>query len=766
MPSASKLNDLLGKYQGNAYPAMLADLGQHLGVSTEALSRLALGWAPIVPFKKGPNYQGWWVIPERDASGGVLGLSLRSQNDVKVMYPGSKHGLIYEINPKHEQGGLAYQRGAHNWTRTMDAGLLCPICGKPDGCLLSSENPADPKAVVCIREKSSRTSGMGYLHIRKPEGDVSPEAPVLAPSDYPVIIVEGMSDTAAMMGLGFVTVGRPSNLAGLDELKELVRGRSVVIIGENDQKADGKWPGKEGMEATAQILRGVCKGVKMVMPPEHVKDARAWVVKYGLTREKFLAHVEKHGAEHAEGVILPDDLYATIASCYLNAAHKAAGRYLLRHWEDNWWRFCGGKYVKQCEAEFEQPLLLWADGKKVQRETAKGPTFESLNFGSSLIRDVARHIRKLTLIVSKEIPCWLNGVEDTEDPRNLVVFTNGLLNVPAFIRSENTEELQPGTPDFFTPVAIPYPFDPSATCPLWLKFLGEVFAGSDCQQKIDLLQEWFGYCMVPDTTMQKMMFLRGPSAAGKSVILNILCQIVGVEQAASTSFSSLAKDFGLQPLVGALVCVIPDARISANADVMRGLETLLSITSGEGQQINRKFLDALKQLRLFVRVSIASNEFLDLPDTAGAMLRRLNILEFSHSFVGREDWQLEDKLKIEIPGIAVWALRGLKRLRERKVFTLPESSKMALGDWRTSTNPLASFIEECCEVKDGTRVSKSELFDAWTNWCAERRIKPITKSRFYERVKSTAPFAHSMALEYRGLALTSRAKCQYLGKPV
>lgn len=273
---------------------MIEDLALHLGVSADSLRRLALGWCPIVEFKRGFSYCGWWVIPERDGDGVPTGLGLRNQDDDKIMYPGSKHGLIYEVNPDHEQGEKGYSSGAHNWIRSMDAGVPCAVCGKPDGCLLSAENPADPKAVVCIRTESDRRLKFGYLHIRKAEGQLTGRT-ALADNGGEVVCGEGMSDTAAAMDLGFNAVGRPSNLGGLDILPDLVRGRRVIVVGENDKKKDGSEPGKEGMIATYRALKQAGVDAVMVMPPKAIKDLRAWAVKHGLTRATFLAYVEEHG---------------------------------------------------------------------------------------------------------------------------------------------------------------------------------------------------------------------------------------------------------------------------------------------------------------------------------------------------------------------------------------------------------------------------------------------------------------------------------------
>jgi len=97
------------------------------------------------------------------------------------------------------------------------------------------------------------------------------------PDVDPVLIVEGQSDTAAALEAGFTAVGRPSASGGADLLAALLRGRAVIICGENDAKPDGTWPGRDGANRVADRLRPVCRSVKVMFPPQDTKDIRSWL---------------------------------------------------------------------------------------------------------------------------------------------------------------------------------------------------------------------------------------------------------------------------------------------------------------------------------------------------------------------------------------------------------------------------------------------------------------------------------------------------------
>ena len=88
-----------------------------------------------------------------------------------------------------------------------------------------------------------------------------------------LLIAEGPTDTAALLDLGFAAVGRPSCTGGVGLLADLVgrrREREVVIVSDADA------PGRRGADNLASVLVAYCTTVRIIEPPDGVKDARAW----------------------------------------------------------------------------------------------------------------------------------------------------------------------------------------------------------------------------------------------------------------------------------------------------------------------------------------------------------------------------------------------------------------------------------------------------------------------------------------------------------
>lgn len=112
------------------------------------------------------------------------------------------------------------------------------------------------------------------------------------PPQGPILICEGPTDTAAMLDLGFFSIGRPSCIGCEEMIGQLCRRRDVVIVADNDQPKpgpDGRLvsPGREGAHRLATFLHGRVRSIKIIYPLKG-KDARAWLLS-GATRTTVTA---------------------------------------------------------------------------------------------------------------------------------------------------------------------------------------------------------------------------------------------------------------------------------------------------------------------------------------------------------------------------------------------------------------------------------------------------------------------------------------------
>jgi putative DNA primase/helicase len=120
--------------------------------------------------------------------------------------------------------------------------------------------------------------------------------------------------------------------------------------------------------------------------------------------------------------------------------------------------------------------------------------------------------------------------------------------------------------------------------------------------------------------------------------------------------------------------------------------------------------------QLPTRIVVLTNELPRFSDSSGALASRFVILLLTASFYGRENANLTAELTAELPGIFVWALDGLERLRERGRFAQPAASQDALPSWRLSS-PVGAFVRERCKLGGNESVDRAVLYAAYRDWC-------------------------------------------------
>jgi P4 family phage/plasmid primase-like protien len=332
-------------------------------------------------------------------------------------------------------------------------------------------------------------------------------------------------------------------------------------------------------------------------------------------------------------------------------------------------------------------------------------------------------------------PLWLDG-GGSVPAAEVIAAPNGLFTLDAIAAGSGA--FSPPTPRFFTRNAISFPVPAVTNRPTnWLRCLGEWF--NEDEASIAGLQEWFGYMLSTETAAQKILLIVGPKRSGKGTIVSVFMELIGAANVASTSFTSIAGQFGLEPLVGKRVAVMPDARLSSRTDTAPVVERMLSISGEDPQTINRKNRPEVTT-RLGVRFFVTTNVTPKLPDESGAFASRFYVLHTPNSWYGKEDKKLKDKLRAELPGILKWAARGWVRLRDNGLtFTPNDAAARHCQELAELSSPIRAFVRDRCTVGPQQQVEFGKLFAAWVLWAETGKHPPGTSNVFARDLRIVLP---------------------------
>jgi putative DNA primase/helicase len=392
------------------------------------------------------------------------------------------------------------------------------------------------------------------------------------------------------------------------------------------------------------------------------------------------------------------------------------------------------RLARSCKEEFDRinrrEVVAWR-----LRGGSLGDPPLALPVSKQLLGSVAQNLGGIALVAATiESPGWLRP-DPPHPAHEILPASNGLLHLPTYL--ETGSGLLPSTPEFFSTYALEYAFDPDAPVPqAWIDFLVSLWPKDT--QSIDTLQEWFGYCLTPDTSREKMLTLIGPKRSGKGTIAKVLTALVGKSNVEGPTLTRFANEFGLAGLIGKPLAIIPDARISGKTDRAAAVERLLAITGEDSISIPRKFLPDWSG-KLPTRLMLLSNVLPELPDPAGALASRQIILSLTRSFYGKEDLGLYQRLAGVLPGILLWAIEGWRRLQERGHFLQPETGKELVTAMEHLASPVGAFVAERCEIDVGHEIKCKELYAEWLLWCDERRIKPSPEGIFGRDLHAVVP---------------------------
>jgi len=591
---------------------------------------------------------------------------------------------------------------------------------------------------------------------------------------HTVYLVEGEKGANSLLKQSLIATCSPGGAGKWSrDYAEPLRDRCVAILPDNDA------PGYAHALDVARGLHGIAKAIRIVeLPNLPEKGDVADYFANGGTREAFIELVKstpdwEPSAEDQAKIDQADSAAVVVkvsaregldpaidAQAYLNSIN-VDGISRLVFWRGGFWLWEHGKYTERQQSEIRACVIRDLNSRY------KDLGVQSVNAVMDQIKAQAY------LSSSIEPPVWIDsapvGAADW-NPKEILATRNAIVHLPSYLAGSSFQ--LPATPRFFSTSCLSFDFEPDTGPPTrWLDFLWQLWPGD--QQAIDLLQMWMGYCLMPDTSQQRLLMLLGPTRCGKGTIARVLKHLVGDHNCAGPQFTSLAGPFGLQPLIGKSLAIVPDARLGLRPDQLAIIaERILAITGQDQLTIDRKNRESI-DCTLPTKLMILSNELPRLPDSSGALAKRFLILRCAKNFYGREDEELTAKLLGEASRILLWAVEGWRRLREQRRFVQPVSGQESVADLANLSSPVAEFVDDWCLLgpHDECSIKVDLLYNAWQKWCGsvgERR--PTVRTVFGRDLKAAFPSINAKQQRegsvrtwvYYGIDLSPEVKAEFV----
>jgi len=339
-------------------------------------------------------------------------------------------------------------------------------------------------------------------------------------------------------------------------------------------------------------------------------------------------------------------------------------------------------------------------------------------------KEILDTIKNILLDEKAEELFWL----DNEPNRKIINVKNGMIEW-------GSGNLISHSPKFYSLFQLPVKYDKKAKCSKWKESLKQWIPDSESRK---FIQEYIGYCLIPDNSQQLAIILYGTGSNGKGTFLKVINQLFGPNNVSNISmhrFSGSSGRFETKNIQDKLVNICGDI----DPNFIQKTSKLKNIIHGDsirGEYKHGKSFDFIPVTRMI----FSANEIPKARDKSEGWYRSFAIVEFPNHFSKEDenfDPYLSDKLMGELSGILNWAIEGLKRLKARGYFDIPQKINDAKEEYKFNNDHIKAFLDEKTEPQKSEYILRKKLYKEYKRYCSTNNFKPQTKQKLGEVVKNS-----------------------------
>lgn len=270
-------------------------------------------------------------------------------------------------------------------------------------------------------------------------------------------------------------------------------------------------------------------------------------------------------------------------------------------------------------------------------------------------------------------------------------------------------------------------YRPEVTGQAFLQFLADVQPDEAMRS---FLARLLGHALEGRQTVHVLPIFWGEGANGKSTLVDAAVAALGDYAAPAAAGLLTARNFDPHPtetadLFGRRLAVLHET--DAGRRLAEG--TVKRLTGGDRIKARRMRENFWSFDPSHTFVMLTNHKPLVSGNDEG-IWRRLKLVPFSVVIpVDKRDEELPDRLALEFDAILGWLIGGYQAWR-RDGLDEPKAVTTATASYREESDALGRFIGERCLEGPHRWVRSSELFAAWSAWCAREGEETGTNKAF------------------------------------
>jgi phage/plasmid-associated DNA primase len=286
-------------------------------------------------------------------------------------------------------------------------------------------------------------------------------------------------------------------------------------------------------------------------------------------------------------------------------------------------------------------------------------------------------------------------------------------------------------PEFRSRNRSPIVFDPTATCP---RFLRDLLLPAVHPDDAVLLQKMAGQCLLGVNLTQRFVILDGEPGRGKSQYGIVLQALIGRENVTQLRTDHLDERFELFRFLRRTLLVGVD--VDANFLSSKGAPVIKGLVGGDWFDAEQKGGTGSFQFQGKFNILMTSNCRLKvkLQGDVGAWRRRMLIVRYEAPPPKKKIPDFGELLiREEGPGILNWALQGLHLLltdiAETGDIRLTPRQSGVVDSLLAESDSLRYFLRENVVKAHGSDLSVGEIVQAYAHYCPDQGWDPLPETQ-------------------------------------